>query len=65
MAATTPPKPWFESKTLWVNALTGIITLVTSLSGTLPPEGGKYVAMFLVVANVVLRLLTSAALTGG
>lgn len=61
-------KPWWKSKTLWVNAVVLMLAAAESqlnvLQGALP--GGLYVwlAFVLPVANAALRFITSTAITG-
>ena len=56
------PKPWWESKTIWLNVLVGVVGVVEAatdaLKPVLPPEtlGGLVTAVAL--ANVVLRTVT-------
>ena len=57
-------KPFWHSKTLWLNGLTGLFTFVMSSADLLPPEAGKYIALFLVGANLILRMLTSKGIGG-
>jgi hypothetical protein len=52
------PKPWYQSKTVWLNGLT-ILALGLSLpevSSIVPPAAIKYVAALNAVANLVLRM---------
>ena len=58
MARENTKAPW-ESKTLWFNLLTAVVTIATSASGILPEQYGKYIAIVLAVANLGLRLVTS------
>lgn len=58
------PKSWYESRTLWVNAIILIITVaVYVLEGITAgeidiPLDPEVVVVFVTVANAVLRLLT-------
>lgn len=56
-------KPWWQSKTIWINALTAIITIGTQLSGSLPPEYAAKIAAGLALVNLVLRVITTEAVT--
>ena len=59
-------KPWYESKTIWVNALTVIIVLITSMtSWPQMQQYGAQLATALAVVNVMLRLITSEAIGDG
>lgn len=52
---TTPNKPWYASKTIWVNALALVVVLVQPLGLTLSIEEQTAV---LAVVNIVLRWVT-------
>ena len=56
-------KKWYLSKVLWVNVVTIIITLTTTLitQNILSAEIG---ATVIAVANIILRLLTNQPITG-
>ena len=59
-------KPWYESKTIWVNALTVLAVLITSMTSW--PDMQRYgaqLATALAVVNVMLRLITSEAIGDG
>ena len=61
-------KPWWKSKTVWVNGLTAAVSAATYLSGVafLPPAFAVYLTGIVVpVMNVVLRFLTKEAIVGG
>lgn len=64
---TDTQKPWWQSRTLWFNAIVLMLTAAESqvglLQGVLP--GGLYawVAFGLPVVNAGLRLVTSTAVT--
>ena len=55
-------KPWYSSKTLWVNAL-ALVAAVTGTAGIdigLTPEAqASIVTGIMAVANIVLRLVTT------
>lgn len=59
---TTTPKPWWESKTIWLNVLVGVVGVVEASTDVLKPllpadvVGGLVTAVAL--ANVVLRAVT-------
>lgn len=61
-------KPWYQSKTIWVN-LTAlavwILTLVASAAqgGDLPEQLAPYAVMITLVANLLLRLVTTQPVT--
>lgn len=59
-------KPWYESKTIWVNILTVIIVLVTSMmSWPDMQQYGAQLTTMLAVVNVILRLITSEGISDG
>ena len=53
-------KPWFESKTLWVNALMLVGAVATALGQEYTTAGALTVAS---VTNIVLRIITKSQLT--
>ena len=68
---TVPSKPFWQSTTLWVNAIIGLATLVAELAqpdqpwlGLLGPKQIQYLAMAGVIANWVLRCRTGLPITG-
>lgn len=56
-------KPWWRSKTLWINALVLALAAaeqqIGTLDGLLPVDLYKLVAFGLPVLNAVLRLITT------
>lgn len=60
-------KPWWKSKTMWVNAAMLILAAAESqlhvLQGVLPGGLFPWLAFTLPVANVALRFITSTAIT--
>lgn len=64
-AIQTPTKPWWQSRTLWVNAL--VLALATAetqlniLQGVLPGGLFAWLAFGLPVVNAALRLITTKA----
>lgn len=56
-------KPWYRSKTLWVNIIGALaMALQSELGYLLPPQ---YQALALAVANAALRLVTGSAIDPG
>lgn len=55
-------KPFYLSKTLWLNILTPILAVLTNKLGVAAVTGDE-TAGFLVLANLVLRLVTKGAVT--
>lgn len=56
-------KPWYTSKTLWVNVLTLAVLILGTLAAR--PELAEYaptMATLLAVVNVVLRFVTTKGL---
>lgn len=52
-------QPWYLSKTVWFNAITtlvAILTLIPQVAGVLPDEYLKYVLLAVGALNVVLRI---------
>lgn len=62
-------KPWWQSKTIWLNALALALAMAESrmglLKGVLPVSAFEAVAFALPVLNVAVRYVTSAAITLG
>lgn len=60
-------KPWWKSKTLWVNAVVLMLAAAESqlnvLQGVLPGGLFPWLAFTLPVANAALRFITSTAIT--
>lgn len=63
------PKPWYASKTLWVNLISLAVTVLTMLAvyvfpdgTTLPPEGVKVMLIIVNVLNIGLRFITNQPL---
>ena len=59
-------KKWFESKTLWVNVLAGIIAVSAAFGidiGIDEQTSAALVGGIMAVVNVVLRLVTKTALS--
>ena len=53
------PKPWYQSKTLWVNILTLLVMILGTVSQW--PEFSAYtgqIAGALAIVNIALRFLT-------
>ena len=69
VVTVAPAKPWWQSRVLWVNALALAFAAAESrlqlLQGVLPLNTYELLAFVLPVANAVLRLVTSTAITAG
>ena len=53
------PKPWYQSKTMWVNILTLLVMILGTVSQW--PEFSAYtgqIAGALAIVNILLRFLT-------
>jgi len=60
-------KPWYASKTLWVNAVAGLAAVTGALGLDLGLDPDTQVALvggILAVVNIVLRLVTKAPVGG-
>ena len=57
-----PAKPWWESKTIWLNIVVGTIGVVEAssdvLKGIVPPEVMGGILVGAAMLNVVLRSVT-------
>ncbi|MFM9902154.1 MAG: hypothetical protein ACKVOT_14175 [Polaromonas sp.] len=66
-ATDLPTKPWWQSRTLWVNALVLALAAAEAqlnvLQGFLPGGLFAWVAFGLPVVNAALRFITSMAVT--
>lgn len=54
-------KKWYLSKTLWLNVLAGVATLVQTQTGLVADP--ELQGALLVIANIVLRAISKTALT--
>lgn len=63
----TDEKPWWQSKTLWINAIAAGLCALEANTGMLQPHlpVNLYhaIAVALPVVNAVLRIITTHALT--
>jgi len=59
-------KPWWKSKTLWVNIIVAVLASLEATTGLLQPYLPEHwyvvVAVGLPVINVVLRIVTTQGL---
>jgi hypothetical protein len=57
-------KPWYQSKTIWLNIISGIVAILTqaNIIAILPPSKLPLVAAITAVANIVLRLITDTTI---
>ena len=53
------PKPWYMSKTIWINCLTLAATMIGDVSGHLPEGWTQYSLAALAIVNVALRFITA------
>ncbi len=66
---TPPPKHWYESKTIWFNAIVIAVGLATSatpaLESFMSAEVYAVIATFVAFINAVLRLVTGQPIKSG
>ncbi|WP_201594827.1 hypothetical protein [Psychrobacter fulvigenes] len=66
---TPPPKQWYESKTIWFNAIVVAVSLATSatpaLESFMSAEVYAVIASFVAFVNAVLRLVTGRPIKSG
>jgi hypothetical protein len=59
-------KPWYKSKTLWVNIIVAVLATLEASTGLLQPYLPNHwyvvVAVGLPIINVVLRIITTQSL---
>ena len=67
--ATPPPKHWYESKTIWFNAIVIAVGLASSATPALEQymsaEMYGVIASFVAFINAILRLATGQPIKGG
>lgn len=58
-------KPFWQSKTFWINSVTLLVTALTWAAGSavVPPSWQPVITAGLAVANILLRLITDQPLT--
>lgn len=59
-------KPWYKSKIVWVGILTVAVSVGSYLGafpGIIPPEFSPYVLAAVGALNIILRVMTSDAVT--
>ena len=51
-------KSWFESKTVWLNLITGVVMMAQAAEvvAVIPESGVKYAMALVAVLNIVLRV---------
>lgn len=60
------PKPFYFSKTVWLNVITTIIGALTLFPGKVPTEYEPYILLAVGILNVVLRVwFTDSPVTAG
>ena len=61
--APTVSKPWYQSRTVWVNVLTALVAMLGALSGSewiaAHPEWVSVIALVVSLLNVALRFATT------
>lgn len=60
-----PTKPMYLSKTVWFNLITTALDILalTEFRGLVPPKWSPYLALGQAVGNILLRRLSSGAVT--
>jgi hypothetical protein len=60
------PKPWYQSKTIWLNVVTVLIVSLTAISREmgLTATQLEIIAVIVAVLNILLRVLTDRPLAG-
>lgn len=59
-------KPWWASRTVWVNAVAGVGSLATAFGLDLPLDAGQQAALvggIMAAINILLRLITTKPVT--
>src|SRR6476646_8112019 len=61
-----PHKPWFASKTLWVNLIIIVLAALVQIQAipNVPPEVAPWIVVIIGTLNAALRVITSTAITG-
>ena len=59
-------KPWYQSKSLWAAAITGVLGVLTVVTGEalVSTEAMGYVVVAIGIVQGVLRMLTTEAIKG-
>ena len=52
-------KPWYASKTIWLNVILVIASALSASNIELPQEALKWIALVGAIANGLLRTITS------
>ena len=54
-------KPWYKSKTLWFNALSGVVVVLSDsgVAPVIPPRLRPYVPLAIILCNLALRAITT------
>lgn len=61
------PKPWYQSKTIWLNAVTfaaGMLAVIQVTPNLLPDSATPWIVLALAGCNLLLRLVTGEPLAG-
>lgn len=57
-------KPWFKSKTIWLNLIVATLAAVQSMAPTmLPPVAGPWILFAASILNVWLRVISASEIT--
>lgn len=63
---TTTSKPWWSSKTIWVNVIAGIASVTTAFGLNLNLDVASQTAIVggaIAIANIILRAVSKTAVT--
>lgn len=57
-------KPWYTSKTIWFNGITGTLEALELMDlSFLPAPWGSYLPVLIAVGNIWLRIITTKPVT--
>ena len=52
-------KPWWQSKTVWLNIIAAIVSIGSALNTVVPQSWLPVIGLVVGIANIVLRFFTS------
>jgi hypothetical protein len=60
-------KPWYQSKVIWFNLLSGLVLLsgTTEFTSVFPEQYKEEFALFVVVVNMILRVISTGTVVTG
>lgn len=61
-AVIVDTKHWWESKTIWLNVIGGIIEILsaTEFMNIIPQAWASYIALAIFIGNLILRLISTS-----